>query len=257
MKRCNKCNSEFEPSKGLINFCSIICKNGRIWTEEDKIKKSEIAKNSEKVRLTNKINGNRRKKISDERIIEVISKYNTISEAARELGIKLETLVKRTKILGIYKPNPGRKGILRNNYECKVTYDEILNGEHSLRSTRLKNRLFLLGVKEKKCEECNIEDWNNKKIIFELDHIDGNHFNNNLLNLRVLCPNCHSQTITFKGKNTNGTNKKFDKEKIIELIKNGNSISKALFKLGMTPKGANFKTVYLMLEEEKLLHLIL
>jgi len=52
------------------------------------------------------------------------------------------------------------------------------------------------------CEICGITDWNGKPIVLEMDHIDGNHEHNHPDNLRLICPNCHSQTDTYKAKNT-------------------------------------------------------
>ena len=52
------------------------------------------------------------------------------------------------------------------------------------------------------CECCGISKWNGKNIVLECDHIDGNHKNNVPNNLRLICPNCHSQTDTYKAKNT-------------------------------------------------------
>lgn len=49
MKECNKCGKEFEPVKGLINYCSLECRNSRSWSEEDKMKKSLSARKSKKV----------------------------------------------------------------------------------------------------------------------------------------------------------------------------------------------------------------
>lgn len=52
-----------------------------------------------------------------------------------------------------------------------------------------------------KCSSCNIKDWNGNHIILELEHKDGNSENNTKENLCLICPNCHSQTSTYKGRN--------------------------------------------------------
>lgn len=53
------------------------------------------------------------------------------------------------------------------------------------------------------CSVCNLSIWNSKPMPVELDHIDGNPENNLKENLRLICPNCHAQTDTYKGKNVN------------------------------------------------------
>lgn len=65
---------------------------------------------------------------------------------------------------------------------------------------RMKQLLRKEG-REYKCQECGILEWNNKKIVFDLDHINGDSSNNNVDNLRFLCPNCHSQTVAWRGRN--------------------------------------------------------
>jgi len=71
-------------------------------------------------------------------------------------------------------------------------------------------RSHLAEIKGYVCEDCGVDDtYNGKKIVLEVDHIDGHHYNNDPSNLRFLCPNCHSQTDTYKSKNRgHGRNRK-------------------------------------------------
>lgn len=54
---------------------------------------------------------------------------------------------------------------------------------------------------DNKCSICTISKWMDKPITLEVDHIDGDHNNNIEDNLRLICPNCHSQTPTYRAKN--------------------------------------------------------
>jgi hypothetical protein len=68
-------------------------------------------------------------------------------------------------------------------------------------SGSVKKRLYKESLKEPKCELCNITEWNGFELSFHLDHINGQPWDNRLENLRIVCPNCHSQTETYGGKN--------------------------------------------------------
>ena len=69
-------------------------------------------------------------------------------------------------------------------------------------SMRFKKRLIESQLIPYKCAICGLENqWNGKELILQLDHINGKHNDNRKENLRFLCPNCHSQTETFSGKN--------------------------------------------------------
>lgn len=81
--------------------------------------------------------------------------------------------------------------------------EEILikNSTYSNR-TSLKKRLINDGLLILKCYECeSLPIWRNKKLSLQLDHINGINDDHRLSNLRLLCPNCHSQTNTFSGRN--------------------------------------------------------
>lgn len=61
-------------------------------------------------------------------------------------------------------------------------------------------RRYLIETRGYQCEHCNISEWDDKEIVLECDHIDGDSDNANKKNLRLLCPNCHSQTPTYRNK---------------------------------------------------------
>lgn len=76
-----------------------------------------------------------------------------------------------------------------------------IKGELRKRSTQLKRALIESGI-EYKCAECPCTgEWNGRKLVLQVDHINGQYWDNRKENMRFLCPNCHSQTDTFGSKN--------------------------------------------------------
>lgn len=148
-------------------------------------------------------------KISDERFIEVCNNSQSMSKAGATLGIHINSLRRRAKILECYKPNPSGKGIKKPyNGSDKIPLNEILEGKHpSYQTFKLKNRLLKEHIFENKCSECGLTEWNKLPLNCELDHINGDRTNHILTNLRMICPNCHSQTDTYRSKNTFNKNK--------------------------------------------------
>lgn len=78
--------------------------------------------------------------------------------------------------------------------------EDYLSNKVPIQSYKLKNKLINAKLLPYKCNICQLSEWLDLPITLELDHIDGDNNNNNLDNLRLLCPNCHSQTETFRSK---------------------------------------------------------
>jgi len=79
--------------------------------------------------------------------------------------------------------------------------EEYLQKGSTIHSYKLKIKLLNNGVFNPICSSCNLSEWLSKPISLELDHIDGDNTNNELSNLRLLCPNCHAFTPTYRGRN--------------------------------------------------------
>jgi len=94
------------------------------------------------------------------------------------------------------------KSIHKNRNIDKLSIEEYFSKSTKIRTSfKVRNKLFKLGLKEKKCERCNNTHWLGNLIPLEVHHIDGDTFNNELENLQILCPNCHYFTDTYKSKN--------------------------------------------------------
>lgn len=90
----------------------------------------------------------------------------------------------------------------------------------------------LTTLRDWKCEKCGRTEWEGQKIPLCIHHIDGNHINNQIENLQVLCPNCHAQTDNYCGRNKNKRSPITDEQFIIAL-RQTTSIRQALQKLGI------------------------
>ena len=149
---------------------------------------------------------------SKEELQDLLNNSNSYSDVLRKMGLNPkganpETLKRVIKEydLDITKLNENRSALYS---KCgKVTSEkivkplsEILQKGVDCSSYKLLHRLYKEGLKEPKCERCNITTWEGEQISFHLHHKDGDRLNNELNNLQVLCPNCHSLTDNFAGR---------------------------------------------------------
>jgi Zn finger protein HypA/HybF involved in hydrogenase expression len=150
------------------------------------------------------------KKWNFDQLKEAVKISRTLKEVCEHLnlnalGSSYKTVKKYITLLNIdishFKTQSENAKFAREQKERKnLQFGDIFILNSKVSKFKLKSEL--LNFKDYKCQECNIgPEWNNKKLVLQLDHINGINNDNRLENLRFLCPNCHSQTDTFAGKN--------------------------------------------------------
>jgi len=110
----------------------------------------------------------------------------------------------------------------------------LIENSNYINTNNLKKRLLKENILEYKCNICNITEWINKPLTLHLDHKNGNNMDNRIENLRLLCPNCHSQTETYCNKTKNSKCNDYRKKMYIKY--KDSTIEKILQKKQKTKK---------------------
>lgn len=125
-----------------------------------------------------------------EEILQWIAEEKPKVWISQQLKCKQHTLNAYLQKMGIdYQGQQSKKGRVTNCYKSSFEY---LGTNKSIKSTTLKEKLIRDGLKQAKCELCGLSEWMGVTLTLELHHKDGDHYNNSLNNLAILCPNCHS-----------------------------------------------------------------
>ena len=186
---CEKCGKNFtedwrKEKHKECRFCSRACANSRTFSEEARNKKSiSLKKNEQKVCLTCGKKVDKRNKSG--------FCIKCIPKKAKECKIEIKKISLRERYINRWLDEGS----------------DFVKG-----MPRLWIREFILQRQNGLCNICNMPQvWNKNHLVFVLDHINGDNGDNSSSNLRMICPNCDSQTPTFKSRNK-GKGRKYDRE---------------------------------------------
>lgn len=162
--------------------------------------------------------------IAREEIQKALDECNSYTEILEKFNLNPYSGMRTTFMSRIKKENYDLSKFEKNSNEYKKSICigkftqsnkkdilSILTENSNYSRVHLKKRLISENILENKCSECSLSGiWNNKPITLQLDHINGIRNDNRIENIRLLCPNCHSQTHTFSGRNLPLINKCLD-----------------------------------------------
>ena len=150
------------------------------------------------------------KQYTEEDFIKYVKNSTSIRQVLKKIGLEPKggnyaTAKRRILVLNLDISHFTGQGHLKgktHNWAKKIPLKEILieNSTYGGGSSKLKTKLFKQGILKEQCYNCGLTEWLGKKISLELEHINGNRFDNRIENLIILCPNCHSQTTTYRGR---------------------------------------------------------
>lgn len=151
----------------------------------------------------------RKRRWAIERLVAVVAEEYSVAGVLRRLGLRAaggnyENIARIIRSRGISTGHFTGQAHLRgrhNPHAPKRPIEQILVRGCAFQSNHLRKRLIAENILTARCGVCMLTDWLGRPIPLELDHVDGDRENNLLDNLRLICPNCHAMTPTYRGKN--------------------------------------------------------
>ena len=149
----------------------------------------------------------RRFRASEVALREAVAAARTKADILRALGYEADPRLYRPLNAAIEAAGMETGHLVKHGWSRGMTLPprtplaDLLRRGSSIQSDSLRRRLLREGVFAHRCACCGLGEWNGQPIPLELDHVDGDRTNNEIGNLRLLCPNCHAQTDTYRGRN--------------------------------------------------------
>lgn len=176
---------------------------------------------------------------SKEEISEIVQTSYSNREVARKLGYAVDSGGVMTSLKKMYleleldTSHFKGQGWNKENFDySRFRYGNNIKTANALNA--------LIALRGHRCECCGLTEWLDNPISLEVHHEDGDSLNNTLENLKLLCPNCHSLTNNYKGKNINKGIMTVTDDELANALKNSKNIRQALISLGLTAKGGNY-----------------
>ena len=197
---CRKCGKDYKTWEKIDGYFRNLSRRGCCLTcLPRRSRKEEIAK---KTKMTFR-------NVPPEQLMEIVADCGSISESLIRIGLKpsganYATFHKYIKEYNIDTSHFSGQGHLKgksHDWSIKKPIEEYLVENSGASRSNLRKRLIKDGIFEARCYKCNNTEWNGQPISLELEHINGIRDDNRLPNLTILCPNCHAQTPTYRGRN--------------------------------------------------------
>ena len=173
-------------------------------------------------------------------IEQYVYESNSYASLAEKLGYNssygsyLKSMKAMIDELGLDISHFTGQGWNKNNFD----YERFRNGVVIKSSQAINALIFLRG---RCCEQCGETKWLDVPIPLEVHHVDGDPLNNEIDNLKLLCPNCHACTDNYRGKNINKCTRKISDDEFAKYLQDNINIRQALKAMGLSAKGGNYQ----------------